>query len=98
MYPAAITVDVGLTDIALGRMGHCMECPIARALHNRGYRNFTVTERKLEFENGVVYHTPPSAARFIKLFDAGYVPRSRLFTFIRIQIPAAVLAAEVVLA
>ncbi len=95
MYPEWLYVDVGLEDLALARQGHCMACPIARALHKLGYRNFTVTEWKLEFDNGVVYHTPPAAARFIKLYDAGYVPRSRTFAFPRTFIPGPVLAAEV---
>lgn len=98
MFPELLRIDLGLEDIIFGRQGHCMACPIARALYKAGYRNFTVTENLLEFDNGVVYKTPPAAARFIKLFDAGYVPRSRVFRFQRIAYPVAVAAAEVVLA
>lgn len=94
-YPERLAVDVSLEDLRLGRMGNCLMCPIARALRDKGFEKFSVTESHLEFDNGVLYATPPSAARFIRLYDAGYMPRSRSFTFTLLRKPKAVRDAEV---
>jgi hypothetical protein len=82
-FPVLLSVDVTLTDMAYGKMGNFMACPIALALRRAGFEKFSVTESAITFSNGVVYKCPAAASQFIKLYDAGYVPRSRTFYFRR---------------
>ena len=86
-YPALLHVFVKLEDIALGRVGNCIACPIARVLRRMGYTGFTVNENWIEFHDGAKYVTSPQAREFICRYDNVESVRSCDLYFRRVRLP-----------